>query len=473
MDTLLLLLALLLPTLMGGLWVQLWLPGGIVARPALVWGCGALFGLILTPQLMRLLNAYSQPLAFNTVAAVLAASIALALLLQITIKKHRKLHATVVGREHLMGWVRWVYGFLLALIALRLVTLFGEIYWRPLFPWDATMHWATKSRVWFEYKAITPFIDHGPWLERGGEGLFTDRHPDYPPTIPLLQVWVNLALGEWNESLMNIPWLVCYAALGLMFYAQLRAAKTNALTSLAFTYLLMSMPLANIHVALAGYADLFLAAVYCGALMALHGWATTRRWWQAVLALLFAALCPLIKNEGTMWAMTLLPAFGAAILTPREAAKFVLLLSLLALLIVLLLPQDIIIAGHTLEQLALDFEPKGLVGIAKSVWLHDNWHLLGYLIMTVLPLGAIMPGMMLRHHLPLSVALGAAVALFLFLFTFTGYGWGATNFTAVGRLSLHLAPSFLFLCALFFSHLLQREKLREATARGSGDSASA
>ncbi len=87
------------------------------------------------------------------------------------------------------------------------------------------MHWATKARVWFEYNRIVPFVTKDAWLEMGGAGVFTDRHPDYPVTVPLLQVWMNLALGHWDESLMNLPWLLCLIALGSAFYGQLRVTR--------------------------------------------------------------------------------------------------------------------------------------------------------------------------------------------------------------------------------------------------------
>ncbi|MFT4613990.1 MAG: hypothetical protein ACI9NT_001132, partial [Bacteroidia bacterium] len=38
--------ALLLPVLLGGLWMHLIVPAGTVARAALVWGSGTLLGLL-------------------------------------------------------------------------------------------------------------------------------------------------------------------------------------------------------------------------------------------------------------------------------------------------------------------------------------------------------------------------------------------------------------------------------------------
>jgi hypothetical protein len=58
------------------------------------------------------------------------------------------------------------------------------------------------------------------------------------------------------------------------------------------------------------------------------------------------------------------------------------------------------------------------------------------------------------------VALGCATLLFLFLFLFTAHSTGALRFTAVGRISLHLVPTALFLCLLLFNSLQARERNR-------------
>ena len=321
-----------------------------------MYGSGVLLGIMAMPLLLQLMHSLGQPLDFMRGASLAAALLGVALLLRL----RQVVQATTVataGAGRLSRAQRILCTVLIALILLRLGTLALELLWRPLYPWDATMHWATKARVWFEYRSMLPFVPHPVWLEMGGEGVFTDRHPHYPAMIPLLQVWMNLALGEWNTSLMNLPWLLCLLGLGLAFYGQLRLAGATVVNATAFSYLLLSMPLINSHVALAGYADLFLGAAYCGALMALHNWMRRREAWLAVLALLFAALCPLIKNEGLFWALSLAPALTVAFMQRREAAKLVLLLGLMGVLLFLLLPRDMYIAGHTLQQLSPTFNP--------------------------------------------------------------------------------------------------------------------
>jgi hypothetical protein len=343
---------------------------------------------------------------------------------------------------------------------LRVVNLGLEVLARPLFPWDATMHWATKSRVWFEHEAMVPFVNNNAWLKDGGVGVYTDRHPEYPPMIPLLQVWMNLAVQRWDESVMNLPWLLCFVALGTAFFGQLRNSGVSAPLAMTFTYLLLSMPLIDIHVALAGYADLFLGATYCAALMAFHNWTIKRQFWQGLITVIFALACLQIKNEGAIWSIAMIPGIATVYMARREAAKLFILLCLVVILLWLLLPEHVLIFGHTLKQLAPGFNPDAMIGVLKSVFLHDNWHLFGYMMMALIPLGLSMPGVMTRSFLPISVTLACCVGGFLFLFLFTGYGWGASHFTAVGRLSIQLAPGLAFLGALLFNELLVRDGLR-------------
>jgi len=342
------------------------------------------------------------------------------------------------------------------LVGLRVATLGLEVFWRPLFPWDATMHWATKARVWFEYRKMMPFVDSATWLNAFGEGVFTDQNPNYPSTIPLLQVWMNLAVGRWDESVMNLPWVLCFVAMGGAFYGQLRNAGVNPVFGMVFTYFLLSMPLIDTHVALAGYADLFLGATYCAALMALHNWSSTRQRWQALLMIIFALACLRLKFEGYIWSLTLVPALIVATTTIRRAIALLAGLAVIGLALLLVLRHLIPDALPPFLTHFTPFSMRGLLGIIKSGWLHDNWHLFTYLLPVSIAMGILLPRRVAQSYRGIATALAAAVATFLFLFLFTVFWMGAANFTGVGRLSIQLAPGLMFLCALLCNEVFTR-----------------
>lgn len=460
MDTALTLLALAIPVLLGSLWLHLIIPRQAPARVALVWGNGTLLGLVLIPQFMWGLNALGIPLSFWSTASLAGTLIAIAALINGTRAKGQPPARSPLATPIAMpASHRVLLVFLLSLMALRFLTLGLEIFWRPLFPWDATMQWATKARVWFEFQSIVPFVEKDVWLSLGGAGVFTDRHPYYPHTIPLLQVWMNLAIGRWDESLMNLPWLLCLMAIAAAFYGQLRVAGVSALVATAFCYLLISMPLINIHVALAGYADLFLGATYCAALMAFHNWVTTGWRAQGLMAIVFGVSCLLIKDEGLPWALTFIPAFLLVMRTPHKVAMLASLLALGVLSVVILILINPPVIAPLLGAVT-EFHPGGLAGTIQAVWLHDNLHLLGYLLLAIVPLGLTIPGAFTRTYLGISVALASAVGMLLFLFLFTVFGAGAANFTGVARLCIQLAPGLLFLCGLLCWDLLARASLK-------------
>jgi len=460
MDILLTTLALLLPVLLGGLWLNLIVPTPLPARTLLVLGNGALIGLLLIPQFMWGLDFIGVPLSFITTGILTFTLIIVAIALHLA--RGQRVPAMLAPDPSAFKSMptshQMLFIMLLCLVILRCITLGLEVLWRPLFPWDATMHWATKARVWFEFRNVVPFVENDVWVSMGGENVFTDRHPDYPHTIPLLQVWMNLAIGRWDESLMNLPWLLCLVAMGCAFYGQLRVAGASALLAMGFTYMLLSMPLINIHVALAGYADLFLGATYCAALMAFHNWLTTRCPAQGLLAAFFAISCMLVKDEGIPWAFTFIPALLLTLEMRHKAVKLGILFSFSAIVLLVLVATDSAVIAPFLR-LVTEFHPDGLTGTLQAILLHDNLHLLGYVLMATIAMGLSIPGAFTKTYLGISVALACAVGMFLFLFLFTVFGAGAAKFTGVARLCIQLAPGLLFLSAMLCNDILVRARM--------------
>jgi hypothetical protein len=446
-----LLIAVLLPWLLGSVWVRLVIPANSPARHSLILGYGLMLGLLLMPLLMRLIDALGLAISFGNTAVSALLLVVAGIIGNIICGEARVEHpvptpspAALNSLQRALVCVLW------GIIGLRILSLGAELLWRPLYPWDTALHWATKSRVWFDSQSISPFVSNLEWLQVGGSGVHTDFHPDYPITIPLLQVWMNSAIGRWDESLMNIPWLLCYVALGLMFYGQARLADVGTFKATVFTYFLLSLPLLNTHVALAGYADLFLGVCYAAAVTAFYNWYNNGDRWQGLLALLFAIACPLIKNEGLYWSLSLIPAMVAVYLPPRRAALLLSLALVSSIALLLVFPRDLVIAGHSMAQLNIYYWPEALPAIAKSLFWHGSWHLLAWLALCIVPLAMILKKDTLAKLRGIAVALACALGLYLFLFLFTRYAFGTVNFAAVGRITLHLAPAGMFLLMLLY-----------------------
>jgi hypothetical protein len=336
-----------------------------------------------------------------------------------------------------------------------LFLLAQEVWLRPLYPWDAWTTWGVRARVWSELQQLVPFVDPQRWLADASGSVYTVHAWEYPDAVSLLALWPTLAFGAWNEPVAHLPWLGAAVALGLGFYGQARLWGVAPLTALIFVWLLLSLPVLDTHVALAGYADLWLAAVFGLAVCALLQWARTGDRWQGVLALLLALACPWIKREGLVWALLLIPA-AAVVWTPRRywlwlAGGF--LLALMGWFMaggvvftvagwgeVRLTPE--VIQLPALGRFELHYhaiwEP-----VARNLLILANWHLLGYLLLAALLVG--LPRALAEPwRLAGMVVTGSGLLMLFVLFFLTeAYLW-AVEYTSINRVFLHFAPALLF-----------------------------
>lgn len=328
---------------------------------------------------------------------------------------------------------RVLWRVLLLLLTLRFALLFTEVATRPLFPWDAWTQWATKARVWYELGRIVPFERTEAWFAAGGTAYF-DAGPNYPGTVGLMQVLASNFLGRWDDTLMNLPFWMLAVAFAFAVYGALRAMEFTPTWALAGTWLASSLPLANAHVALAGYADLPLAIYFCVAILAGLRWQKTREPADAALALLLLAACPLLKVPGRIWALFALPALIVGLL-PRRGPRIVAALYAAAVTGLLLLAQTSpVIMGYHLH---LEFGPDW-DALANSFFLYDNWHLLWY--------GAIAVALLGRRELlapqaaPLTAVVAGGLIFLAFVLLFTNARDWVSDQSTVNRATLHLAP---------------------------------
>ena len=409
-------------------------------------GYGYLLGALATSLAMRALDVFAVrwtvPLVALQLVALAAAAWGLAGLRSLPSlrERWRACRDRVVAMP---ASQRLLFFACLALIVVRLSGLGLELAWRPLLPWDAWAQWATKARVWYEYGRIAAFVDPATWLASGSAMQFVDAHSEYPATVPLLQVWTALCLGRWDESLMNVPWLAILTALGLAFYAQLRRIGTDLAQAMLFSYLLLSIPFIDLHVAVAGYVDIFIAAAYGMATMALWQWVRTRGRADALLAMLCALACIAIKKEGIVWVMTLLPPVLVAI-NRRLGLGAVVLLGGAMVGYLLYGPSELTVLGYSLRT---EFTNVSLP-LFEHFFEMDNWHLLWYLTLAVIALR--WRALFSAAIAPMTVTMLGAFAFVLVVFFYSEAALGVADETLVNRLPLHLAPALAFYLALLW-----------------------
>ena len=449
-------LALGIPWLAGTLWVRaLWRDSPAGGWP-LAWGYGYFLGLLAAILLLRIQAMIGWPLDWVGPTLILAFS---GLVGGVVAWRRGGFQFPSLDKEGWRvapgGFERGLFILLLVWLGWRLFLLAQEVWLRPLYPWDAWTTWGVRARVWSELRELVPFVSPEQWLVDVSASAYTVHAWEYPDAVSLLALWPTLAFGGWYEPVAHLPWLGAAIALGLGFYGQARLWGAAPLTALIFVWLLLSLPILDTHVALAGYADLWLAAVFGLAVCALLQWARTGNRWQGVLALLLALACPWLKREGLVWALLLIPA-ATVVWTPRRYWPLLAGGCLLALvgwwmvggIVFTVTGWGQVELTPTVAQLPLldrfelryhdVWEP-----VARNLLILGNWHLLGYLVLIALLWG--LPQTFAEPwRLAGMIVTGSGLFMLFALFFLTeAYLW-AVQYTSINRVFLHFAPALLF-----------------------------
>jgi hypothetical protein len=418
-------------------------------RVAWTLGSGWLAGAFVLTLWMRLLAALGQHFGIVAIAGPLAAiTVVLAWstgrrIGAAPIVALRQSAGELAGRRLGEPW-RALWLALVAWLGLRFAMLLSEVLWRPLYPWDAWTQWATKARVWFELKTMAPFVNASDWLQAATPSVYFDVGPYYPATVPLTQVWAATVLGRWDDALVNLPWWLTGVAFGLALYGFLARQGFAPLTALVGTWLALSLPIFDVHIALAGYADLAMATYFTVAVLAAFGWIRARDPADGGLALLLLSACIMIKNPGKIWVVTLLPGLLVALLPRYGLRVAAACLGGGAGLAVLLAASGATVLGY---RLTLDFSVPWR-GLADAYFAFGNWHLLWY--------GAIAVAILCRRELlsrdlaPLTLVLAAGLLFLALGFVFSNAVFWVEDQSTVNRATLPLAPLIVVWMLLAF-----------------------
>jgi hypothetical protein len=407
-------------------------PGSIAVRM----GYGYVLGSIGTTLILRAMSVAGWQWNF-VVPASIAAVAAVAIAAGTKWRGPARDSAAAIRNDD--GPARGVlFWLLLALVVIHAGLALAEAWLRPLFPWDATTHWATKARVFYELRGLVPFVDDMTWVRTPGS-VYTDAHPYYPATIPLFQVWAALAWGSFDDAVVNIGWPLTLVALAAGVYGQLRRLGLAPTAAILGAYAVISLPFVDVHAALAGYADLGLATLYAFAVLALACWARWRRAPDLALVLVCAAALPALKAPGWAWLGTVLVGLASVHLSRRLVLGLAITGTVAVVgFAVLAANLEWTVMGYRFQALSLA-APRALI---DNLYAADSWHLLGVAV----PLALVFARRTLLSgaYLPVGAALGAG-ALFLvvvFLFSNTSEE-GVTTAVTVNRALLHWVPALL------------------------------
>ena len=357
-------------------------------------------------------------------------------------------------------WTCWLWWLLLGLIAWRLYGLAAEALLRPVFPWDAWSAWMIKAKAWFLLGHAEAYVDAATWHAASQSTVRTLGSWNYPELLAWIELWFASAAGGWLEPLIGVVWCGVCAAFALAAYGQWRAIGVDARIAMALTYALVSLPLLGAHVALAGYADLWIMAILGLATVTwLRALVCRERgsWW---LALALAACLPAIKLEGAVWLLCLGAIITFERIAPRwRVAAFIGLTVLgfvaaLAGWLVLPLPELGWVRVHGAEisigaigTIRLGWHEVG-GALLGGLYLLPNWHLLWY----ALPVLVAVRFARLRDDAVARFAgllLLACLAFPCVLFLLTDAAAWAADYTSANRIVLQcVAVVFAFAAVL-------------------------
>lgn len=416
-------------------------------------GHGYLAGLFITTVIIRLWNLAGIPLHFwglTTTVLVLAVCGLFAI-------RFKRPCVAIAQRSHtLKQWEIAVITALLVLIAYRYITIAQEIALRPLFPWDAWSQWAPKAIVWYNNKEVTPFVDLGPWLAQKDAAYHYINTWNYPLTVPLIQLWGMLGAGTSDHTLIYLPWLLVILSLGLAVYGHLRLSGPCILKATLACYFLLNMPYINVHTALAGYADIWLATAFGLATFALHEWKETRQWSYGILSVFFAIACIQLKGPGIILGVVVISVISIYLIKFSFKTYMGLGLALIGafayalvngiqidipLLGTLALTKELVQLPH-LGTFAITYHPVHAVFL-NSLFDMLNWNMLWYLLALIAVLKIIRVEFSTTPT-PLLVSILFVMLLYAFVFSFTGNYVYAEIGTLQNRVLIYLMPSVVF-----------------------------
>ena len=283
------LIAWLLPLLAGAAIVLAVNPARGCGWRSAAAGYGIVIGLILTAGLTALsarndtTHAWMHAAPWLCVVAIVAAAIAWRR------TSTAAPQSTAPSADESAGWKRIVLIALLASLGLRAAIAAREVWLRPLYPWDAWAAWAVKAKTWFLLGHYVPYVSMHDWLQTSGSEVYTGLAWHYPNALAWLDVWFASAAGGWIEPLVNLPWLVVWIALFFAHYGQWRALGLSNARALLGVYVLGSLPLLTVHAAVAGYADIWIGALFSLGVLAWMRWLQQRALGQLLLALICAS----------------------------------------------------------------------------------------------------------------------------------------------------------------------------------------
>lgn len=206
---------------------------------------------------------------------------------------------------------------LLLLLTLIVVLGFAAIFhfYLPFHSWDALTHWAPEAANLVQQILAG---DQAP-LEIGFQ-----KHPIYHY---LVLVWSELTGTKYLSAMSGLPWLLCGVSLSVIVAGYTYTTTNSRTFALIFSIFSVSIPLAENHIILSGYAEIFMVVLLCGGVGLLARGLQLNSIPHIVFALIPVAAVTFIKNIGFIYSFLCILALAIAVGANSLARLYILFFS--------------------------------------------------------------------------------------------------------------------------------------------------
>ncbi|MCB1702605.1 MAG: hypothetical protein KDI14_17430 [Halioglobus sp.] len=428
---------------------------------------GFFLAVLLITLSMRVFSALGIPFAFHSLLGVQIVILVLVLCTNRALQGQWWKRGSAVSLST-AEWILVVVAIIFFAARLALVML--DLLEKPLIPWDGWFSWSAKAKIFYYEKSIIQlYSEVVPWWNFSAAPANAVGGARHMNMLPLLQTYIALAYGVWNDSYINIPWVFCGAACALTIWGGLKYSGFNACECTVACYLFLSLPIVNIHMTLGSYADLWVGAAYLITVLGLVLARQERSPWLLLVSVL--GLLMMFSSKSTaLWMLPILLMFGV-----KAAFGFRWLIGLVLTALVTLSVLSESVIQSVLEQmdnlLQLRYPPVFVVGdnevLADSITyylLYDNWH---YMFMAGLFSTALL-AMKWRTSGRNDIATDfifltwASLLTLLYMINFTSRIPASEFYGFANRLMLQIAPLYCLLPVLVY-HLLVTKRTETET----------
>lgn len=356
----------------------------------------------------------------------------------------------------------WLYFFFFIIAFLHLYYIVEQNQNMPLTSWDAWNGWIAKAKIWYFHGINEVLLNRTEWLL--SDDSFTNITAHYPDGLPLLYVF-NSGFFEWDEIALNAIYPAMFIGLCVAFYGNIKIL-INEKYALAAVLIFITIPFVNVHISLAGYADIWVAAFLVLSVFNLQHFLTNPKIKTFSLVIIMVVAMLMFKLISWVWVLILILVLALCLINSVKRRWMYIIIAVSTALWFLIGGLDF---NTPFGQIAITPELIKIPALGSykltfmnttSAWIEalfvsKNWNLLWYSIPFL-----VFVYFRLKEKeavaLPVIYLMFSTVFLFV-LFYMTYNSVFANDFTSSNRVILHIVPVYIYFAfQLFYQYQKQK-----------------